>query len=303
MVGYFKEENYLFMAAGAVLGCAGAWYFGTSILQPLPLSGKAAFFVLPLLVGGAVGRVVSALWCGRRILSLSSILYDQCNPKEFMEKFEPIAARAHRNTIEYIDGHVRLAFAHEAMGEFHAGLELLDGLHPEDLRAQSLLGSAIVMTQRARLLLMSGNRSAAERAIDRIHALLPTARQVSPAATSTLEHSIDLYGSWLDVLNGNPSYKTLSWLREEADHASNRIHQAEMLLLLARGLYTLEQQDKALEALHEALEAGRGLWIGERAAEILEQENSVPRIPIYWPEGHTDPESRRVRSSRRRVRQ
>lgn len=266
MVAYFKWQHYLWIGAGACAGLAiGAATYGK--IQ----AGYADIFFAALMVfaGVVAGRIASSVWANRKLSRLTAILYRDCRPEEFLNKFSPIVARTPENTAEYIDGRIKMAYACEAMGDFEKGLELLEGLNPAGLRLHSLSCQALTVNQRLRLQLLMEDREGAQESREELESLRQTARERVPRLASNLAECLRLAEIWLDVLNKEPADE--QYLESEADLARNRIHKSEMQLLLAEAFRSQKEDEKARKKLKEACETGKGLYAGRKAEQILLQ--------------------------------
>lgn len=232
MVAYFRVQNNIFMAAGAVLGLAAAVFCFPAWIKPN--AGYASAFVvgLAVFVGVVIGRVLSSRWASRKLGSLLAILYEKEEPETFIRQFSPIVEKTPPGTAEYIDGTRHLAYAYEAMGDFDKGLELMNCLHPENLKLHTLVCSALVTNQRLRLYLLKEDKEQAEELLEELKLLQETAKKRAPAVGKSLSQCIRLAEVWLECLAGNT--ENISYIKEEVSLAKNWIHKNEMCSLLEK---------------------------------------------------------------------
>ncbi len=230
MIAYFVVQNNLFMALGAVL--AGIAAVAGMRMQLYSAAGYMRAFVIGLFViGGAIlGRIFSAAWANRRRRCLLDILYRDRNPEQFIRKFAPIVDRIPRNTVEYVDGTLQMAYAYEAEGAYDKGLELTEGLQPEKLKMHMLVSCGLVSNQKLRLHLLKGDQEAAQKALEQIRMIQTVAAARAPLVGERLLQCIQLAEVWLEVLNGNREH--IAYIEEEKKLASNWIHEKEMNALL-----------------------------------------------------------------------
>lgn len=230
MVAYFKLQNNLFMAVGAVVGfLIGYLVYGDKI------SGSIAvgfLLVLPALVGLVVGRLASAWWSNRRLAAMYALLYQKGDADGFLAVFEPKVAKVPKTTIEYVDGMNRIAYAYEAKGEYEKALEILNGLKPEELRLHMLVATATTLSQKIRLYLLMERKEQAKEVVADLRELKETAVKRAPAVSANLEQCLRLYENWLNLLDGETC--DLEYIREEARLANNPIHKREMEQLLKK---------------------------------------------------------------------
>ncbi len=234
MVAYFKLQNNLLMAVGALIGlAAGAAGFHSFIS---PAFGWAGLFVGALLAfaGVVIGRIFSSWYAGRRLGKLLSLLYKEDNPQTFLEKFEPVAARTPSQTVEYINGVHHLAYAWEAMGNYEKALELLEPLEPEKLRLHALVAQATVTNHKLRLHLLMKDTAQAASCLNDLTVLWELAIRRAPAVGQNLKECLRLSGIWLKALAQTAplSKEDFDYIREEISLANNPIHKREIEALL-----------------------------------------------------------------------
>lgn len=294
MVAYFKLQNNLFMAAGAAIGflIAALGYGGIRAG-----ASYADVFVIALFVfvGVVVGRIFAGFWAKRKLARMSALLYQEGKPEEFLARFTPVVEKTPRQTVEYVDGRVKLAYAWEALGDFEKGLAMLKGLEPENLRLHSLVGTALVENQRMRLYLLMEDLEKAAAQLERLRELREETVGRSSTLAQNLGQCVRLAENWLGFLKGE-EWDT-AYIREEASLAANPVHKAEMLLLLARmergeeeldksqdeaaetsgssgaAGSSLQQKDEAAGLLKEAAQLGKGLYAAREAERLLNEWN------------------------------
>ena len=234
MVAYFRFQNNLLMALGAVLGLGAAVLCRSFLPQDLPGYILAFLAALAAFAGVVAGRIVSFFAAGRRRKALLDILYTEGDAKRFLEKFSPVVKGIPSGTVEYVDGVHHLAYAYEAMGEYDKSLELLNSLKPESLRLHSLVGQSLVTNQKLRLCLLKGETEAAKALLEELEALKETARMRAPAVCSSLEECLRLFGIWFALLSKERPVTggDISYVEEEIRLTENPIHRREMNGLL-----------------------------------------------------------------------
>lgn len=270
MVAYFKRQNNLFMIAGGVLGFLIALLLYRSVISTLPSIARTILIALPVFLGVVLGRIIASRWAASKVRSVSALLFQDGDPEAFSAAFAPILEKTPHQTVEYIDGTVKLAFAKEALGQFDEGLALLENLNPSGLRMHALPARAIVSNQRTRLLLWKEELEAADQELQKLRSLQETAAVRARTLSAQLEHVIRLLTQWKLVMEGGDADE--DYLREEIELSKNRIHKAEMTLVLAGALLNRGETEEADRLLLQAAEEGKGLYVGRRAAELLEAE-------------------------------
>lgn len=264
MVAYFKLQNNLLMALGAAIG---------ALIALLGMKADQVFFLrlfsfMMYILGGAVlGRLVSAVWATKRLRTLNDLLYNRCDPAAFLEKFEPLAKRVPDNLAEKMDAQTKIAFAREALGQMDEGLDALKGLKPEELKLHSLQCTALVANQTLRLLLLKEDAAAAESKLKELEDIQKTAATRAPTLGKQLAECVRLGRNWLNVLQNKDC--DLDYLREEIALSQNRIHKSEMQLLLGKALMNCGSFDEALEQYGEAAAAAPDLYAGKTAMVLL----------------------------------
>lgn len=236
MVAYFKMQNNLFMAAGAVLGFLTAAVCYRGLIEPA--AGYASLFVAALMVfaGVVAGRLLSVWQAGKRLKGYLGILYKEGDPERFLREFSPVVERTPAHTAEYVDGVRHLAYAWEAMGEYGRGLELLEELKPEKLRLHRLVSCAAVENQRMRLYLLREDAAAAKERLEGLRRLQEAAAERAPLVGSNLRECIRLGEIWLRAARGEKDFsrEDRDYIREEMELAGNPVHRREMEDLLSR---------------------------------------------------------------------
>lgn len=236
MVAYFKVQNNLFMAAGALLGLTAAAVCYRGLIEPA--AGYTSLFVAALMVfaGVVAGRLLSVRQAGRRLKGYLKILYQEGDGERFLREFSPVVEHTPAHTAEYVDGVHHLAYAWEALGEYDRGLALLEGLEPEKLKLHRLASCAVVENQKMRLHLLREDIAAAEEALKRLRALKEEAQGRAPAVEKGVEGCIRLGEIWLRAASGEVCFtqEDRDYIREERDLAGNPVHRREMEGLLSK---------------------------------------------------------------------
>lgn len=232
MAAYFKRENNLFMLLGAVLAVLLTVPFYRNWLPAQEFYIKAFYLALPAFGGVAVGRIFSGWWANRKIRRMEEILYEQNDPERFIREFSPLVERVPRQTIEYVSGRAKLAYAFEALGNFEESLILMEELRPEELRLHSLAACALLANQRARVYLLLEDTKKAEEQINCLREIREEAVRRAPTLAARIADCIRLAEVWLGFLKGE-SCET-GYIEEEIQLAKNEIHKEEMKALLER---------------------------------------------------------------------
>ena len=268
MVAYFKRQSNLFMLAGAVLTVLALMPFYRGWLSGQEFYMKAFYVALPAFVGVIIGRILASRWANRKLQRLDEMLYQQADTESFVRAFIPLVERAPKETAEYVNGRIKLAYAFEAEGEFEKSLELLDGLKPEELKIHSLAVSALLANQKMRdYLLMEAAGNAGLQLVS-MKALQETASGRAPALATNLKECIRLAEVWLGFLEGMSCDS--AYIAEEMKLAKNVIHKSEMQLLLAKMRLRQGKNEEAGELLRDLLESAPGLYAADEARRILE---------------------------------
>lgn len=268
MVAYFKLQNNLFMLLGAALGGLVDILFFEQLTGSVPGYFKVFFLIIPVFLGVVLARIYAGLWAKRKLQSYSEILYVRAEAEEFLKVFAPIVQRTPRNTIDYVDGCNKLAYAHEALGRFEEALALVEPLKPEELKNHTLGGIAITCNQQMRLLLLMERVEQAQEVLEQLRNIAEVAAARAPALGRNTSECVRLYENWLAVLNEQPTDE--AYLEEEISLSRNRIHKSEIQLVLARAYENRGEQEKADELRMEAMTTGRGLWAESKARQLLE---------------------------------
>lgn len=268
MIAYFKLQNNLFMLAGAVIGFLLAVLNYDSISKK---GGYAAVFFIALfvMIGIIIGRVVSSRWANRKVRRMTSLLYQEGKPREFLEKFEPVAAKIPGNVVEYVDARVKMAYAYEGLGEFEKGIQIVEALKPDELKLHMLAGTALTENQKMRLYLLTEDMEKSESQLAKLRELKEEAEGRANTLAKNLAECVKLAENWLNYLKEEP-YDS-AYIQEEINLAGNRIHKSEMQLLLAGMRYREGQKEAAAQLLKEALKSGADLYGGRRAGELLKE--------------------------------
>ncbi len=236
MVAYFKLQNNLFMAAGAAVGLIFAAACYRSLI--VPSAGYTGVFIVGLFafVGVILGRVLACKWANRKLARLHGILYEEGNPKDFLDVFGPVVKKVPSGTIEYVDGMRHLAYAWEALGEYDRALDLLGRVHPESLRLHALVGIALVENQKLRLYLLKKETESAKTQLKALNELQNTAATRAPSLGANLKECIRLADIWLRALDGKAGFEQedRTYIEEEISLAKNQFHRKEMEQLLAQ---------------------------------------------------------------------
>lgn len=267
MVAYFKLQTNLFMLLGAVLGGIVDILFFEQLTGSVPGYFKVFFLIMPILVCVVLARIYAGFWAKRKLQGYTEMLYVRAEAEEFLKVFAPIVRRTPKNTIDYVDGTNKLAYAHEALGQFEEALALLAELKPEELKNHTLGGIAITCNQQMRLLLLQENIAEAKEVLEQLRNIAEVALKRAPALGRNTQECVHLYESWLAVLEEQPADET--YLEEEINLSRNRIHKSEIQLVLARAYENRGEQTKADELRLEAMTTGQGLWAETKARQLL----------------------------------
>ena len=268
MVAYFKKQNNLFMLLGATLGGLVDILFFEQLTGSVPGYFKVFFLILPVLLCVVLGRIYAAFWAKRKLQGYTEILYVRAEAKEFLEVFAPIVQRTPKNTIDYVDGCNKLAYAHEALGEFEEAMALVEQLKPEELKNHTLGGIAIPCNQQMRLLLLQEKAEEAKEVLQQLRNIAEVALQRAPALGRNTQECVRLYENWLAVLEEQPADE--AYLEEEIQLSKNRIHKSEIQLVLAQAFENRGERAMADELRMDAMTTGLGLWAESKARQLLE---------------------------------
>lgn len=265
MVAYFKFQNNLFMAAGAALGAVLTVVLQKDWLMQQTYM-KLFYVVIDMFIGIIIGRILSSFYANKRIHDIDALLYQRSDPEAFMKAFAPLVKRVPVETIEYINGRYKLAYACEAMGRFEEGLALIQDLRPDQLKLHSLAASSLIANQILRFSLLMENRELAVKQLQKLAELQDTAQGRVPALVKSIEECIHLGRIWLGYLNGERTDD--DYIREEIRLAKNAIHKGEMLLLLAQ-MKRETNPEEAGDLLEEVLQTVPDLYAGQQAKKLL----------------------------------
>ena len=158
MVAYFKRQNILFLIVGALAGLAVAVLFFNQLTAGIPGYFKLFFLLLPMLFGAVVARIAAGRWANKRLKQIYGLLYTEVKPQEFLDAFAPLVEKVPDITIEYVDGKNKLAYAHEALGQFEEAMACIADVDTEKLKLHQLGGMAMTCNQKLRLQLLRWSR-------------------------------------------------------------------------------------------------------------------------------------------------
>lgn len=267
MVAYFKFQNNVLMAVGAAAGLLTALFCYDGFIRPQADYSRAFFVAIAIFAGIVCGRILSAVMAKRRLAKMDELLYRKLQPAWFLEKFGDILRRVPKTTVEYVDGMNKMAYAHEALGNFEEGLALLEDLRPEELKLHALAAGAVTANQRARLYLLLEEPERAEGELERLRELKDMADHRAPQLSKNLGECIRLGENWLRVIRGEEADE--DYLEEEIKLARNIIHKNEIRLVLAKARLGQGKRAGAVELLREICEEGGGLYVGRVAERWL----------------------------------
>lgn len=269
MVAYFKRQNNLFMLFGAVAMLLMSVPFYKSWLPGQEFYVRTFFLALPAFTGVIIGRLCASLWANRKLRQMDRLLYEKADPQEFIREFGPLVKGAPRQTVEYVNGQIKLAYAYEAMGQFEKGLELMKDLKPEELRLHVLTARSLMVNQKARLYLLLEDMGKAEEQLEKLRELQEEALGRVPALASSLKECIRLAEVWLEFLKEKSCNE--NYIVEEMNLAKNVIHKGEMQLLLARMKQRQGEIEEAEKLLRGLTEYGPELYSGKEAVRLLKE--------------------------------
>lgn len=267
MVAYFRKQINLFMLLGSVLGAALGLVYLSRDPGAVPGYFKMFFLLLPTFFGVVLGRIYAGFWANRKLREYNALLYTQVEPEKFLEVFAPIVDKTPKDNIAYVDGCNKLAYAHEALGQFAQATARVEVLKPEELKHHALGGMAITCNQQIRLLLLQEKPEEAREILEQLRNIAEAAATRAPALGRNTSECIRLYENWLLVLDGQPADE--AYLLEEIQLSQNRIHKSEIQLLLARAYENRGERLQADELRLEAMTTGKGLYAERRARELL----------------------------------
>lgn len=267
VVAYFKQQNKWFLAAGAAAALLLVFPLYKNWLPQQEFYMKAFYLAVPVFAGIAVGRVFSGWWAGKRLSRMDSVLYYELNPKGFIESFLPRVEGTPKETAEYVNGRVKLAYAYGLLGDFEESRKQMEGLHPENLHLHALAAASLMANQMVKTSLWSDDRETAENYMEILKSLRDTASERAKTLAESLKNCIRLNEVWIDFVSGKSIDD--SYVEDEMNLAVNRAYRTEMQLLL--GKMKLEKGDlQAAEKLLEPLaELGKELYPAREAARLL----------------------------------
>lgn len=267
VVAYFKQQNKWFLAAGAAAALLLVFPLYKNWLPQQEFYMKAFYLAVPVFAGIAVGRVFSGWWAGKRLSRMDSVLYHELNPKGFIESFLPRVEGTPKETAEYVNGRVKLAYAYGLLGDFEESRKQMEGLHPENLHLHALAAASLMANQMVKTSLWSDDRETAENYMEILKSLRDAASERAKTLAESLKNCIRLNEVWIDFVSGKSIDD--SYVEEEMNLAVNRAYRTEMQLLL--GKMKLEKGDlQAAEKLLEPLaELGKELYPAREAARLL----------------------------------
>ncbi|MDD3369521.1 MAG: hypothetical protein PHP50_11680 [Lachnospiraceae bacterium] len=229
MVAYFKLQHNLILISGAFIGIAVA--LSGLVIDIHGESGylRMFYYAIFLFTGVVIARIMSSQLANRRLKSLYKTLYTDGDAQKFIEHFTPIVNKVPENSIEYIDGCNKIAFAYEALGEYQKALDLTDSLEPEKLKLHVLTGSATTLIQKLRLELLLKDKESAGITYEKAVELSAVAKDRAPKLSENIVQCLKAYQIWLKHLYGNDD--EYEYIREEYECASNAIYRSEMKTL------------------------------------------------------------------------
>ncbi len=256
MTAYFRLQCALLVAAcfAAGLGAGALLDFSTLAAAPLPL--RVAVTVALAFAGAAVGRVAAGFWSARRLRVISDLLYRDAKPREFLDRFEKLASRLPGDNIARVDAQTKMAFAHEALGDFAAAHACLDEAQKTAglLKLHALHAGAMVETARARVMLLQRDIDGALGCLESLRAREEVSRVRARSLAASLDACLRLYENWVSMLRGEDF--DLGYIEEEYRLAGNPVYKAEMRLLLGMAYDRLGRSDDA-----------RDVWRAEESGE------------------------------------
>ena len=267
MVAYFRKQNNLFTILGALLGLAAAVLFWEQITASIPGYFRMFFLILPGALGAILGRLYASVWANKKLRQYNELLYVKVEPARFLEVFAPLVQKAPKDNIAYVDGCNKLAYAHEALGQFDEAMGCISTLEPEKLKLHALGGIAMTCNQQLRLLLLQEKLEEAREVLQQLRNVAEVAMARAPMLGRNTNECVRLYENWLLVLEGQPADE--SYLEEEIRLSKNRIHKSEIQLVLAKACENRGDMVQADELRLEALTTGKDLYAERRARELL----------------------------------
>lgn len=257
----------LCMLLGAALGLLIAVFGLGGVIGAQVVYIRLFLIALCMLAGVVLGRLLSAVWATVRLRKLNGILYGRCDPEAFLGAFEKVAKNVPAGTVEQVDAQTKIAYACEALGKVDEGLRAMEGLKPRELKLHALQCTALVENQRMRLYLLGEDAEAASSQLKVLEELQQVAEKRAPALGTQLGECVRLGRCWLHILLGEEC--DLDYIRCQIDASQNRIHKAEMQLLLGLGLRNCGRELDSREAFVGAAETAPGLYAANRAKQEL----------------------------------
>ena len=267
MVAYFRRQTLICMVFGAFLGGFSAFFLLNDYLSAQGPVMRVAVTGLLLLLGVVLGRFVALRLAVRKLAALTALLYSQCNPDAFIEKFSKILSSTPKDNIAFFDGCVKMSFAYEAKGDFENAAMVFAGADPSTLKMHSLHASTMIANQLMRVYLLAGDVVNAESRLNRLKELEEDANTRAKMLASQIHACVELGSRWLAFLNGEET--DIDYIKEEAELAKNNIYRAEMEILYANMLIKLGKAEEAREHYEKAQSLVPNLWAGQEAAKFL----------------------------------
>lgn len=271
MVAYFKRECYLFSGLGAGVGLLTAIALYPGVFSTQPEFIRMFYPAMLVIIGLISGRLYATLWANKRLSVINRILYQQGQPQEFIDRFQPIVQKANPDSAEAMAGYIKLAFAMEALGRFQEAASSLERLDPKRLKLHALTVTASLRNQQLRLALLMNEPEKIDRYLADLRDLQEIAQNRAVTVASQLTQCIRLAECWLCVLRGQDTDE--SYLSEEIQLATNSIHKSEMQLLLAQAFHNRGDEEASTKMLLAARTCGQGLWTEKRADALIRQQS------------------------------
>lgn len=271
MAAYFKRECYLISGLGAGVGLLAAIALYPGVISAQPGFIRMFYLALLVFIGFIAGRMYASLWANKRLDAINRILYQQGKPQEFIDCFRPIVLRTKPDSAEAMAGHIKLAFAMEALGKFQEASDSLENLNPDSLKLHALTVAANLRNQQLRLALLMNEPEKIDRYLADLRDLQEIAQNRAVTVASQLTQCIRLAECWLCVLRGQDTDE--SYLSEEIQLATNSIHKSEMQLLLAQAFHNRGDEEASTKMLLAARTCGQGLWTEKRADALIRQQS------------------------------
>ena len=262
MIGFFRKKSFLLIFLGTVIGALVGLYLNRGLFS----------VVLSIGMGMVVGYYVSIYLANKQVDQWNKILFQQGDPEKFIEIFMPVLEKTPKESLEYVDGHNKIAYAWEAQGEFDKALECLAGLRPEKLRGSAMDGLITTYSNRVRIQLLREDIPGAETALEAMREATELAMLKNKRLGNAGRHYVRLYENWLLVLKEEISDD--DFIAEEIKLSGNRIRNSELQLVLAKSYADQGEQVLAQEMLLDAMTTGTGLWTERRARELLQVETT-----------------------------